>query len=80
MLIFDIVNDFIRDYLINGLDEDRLNELQKVMNYINSMEPMFEYSWADLLSFIAREVNAPLTSPQETVDEFIIIKNWRDNL
>lgn len=79
MLNYDIVNDFIRDYLINGLDEDRLNELQKVMNYINSMDDSFEYSWADLLSLIAREVNAPITSPQEMVDEFII-NNWRDNL
>lgn len=79
MLNYDIVNDFIRNYLINGLDNDRLNELQKVMNYINSMDDTFEYSWADLLSLIAREVNVPLTSPQEIVDDFII-NNWRDNL
>ncbi|KGA83793.1 hypothetical protein KQ41_07095 [Lysinibacillus fusiformis] len=78
MLNYDIVNDFIRNYLVNGLDEDRLNELQKVMNYINSMDNTFEYSWADLLSLIAREVNAPITSPNEMVDEFII-NNWRDN-
>jgi len=79
MLNYDIVNDFIRNYLINGLDEDRLNELQKVMNYINSMDDTFEYSWADLLSLIAREVNAPITSTKESVDEFLI-NNWRDNL
>lgn len=77
MLNCDIVNDFIKDYLINGLDADRLNELQKVLNYINSMDDTFEHSWADLLLLIAREVNAPIAAPQ--VDEFII-NNWRDNL
>lgn len=79
MLNYDIVNDFIRTYLINGLDKDRLNELQKVLNYINSMDDSNEYSWADLLSLIVREVHAPVTSPNEMVEEFLIINNWRDN-
>ncbi|TBV85009.1 hypothetical protein EW028_23215 [Lysinibacillus sp. OL1] len=79
MLNYDIINAFIREHLMNGLDAERLNELQKVLNYINSMSDSDEYSWADLLSLIVREVHAPVTAPSEMVDEFII-SNWRDNL
>ncbi|MGE7843657.1 hypothetical protein ACQKNX_23110 [Lysinibacillus sp. NPDC093712] len=79
MLNYDIVNNFIREYLMNGLDKDRLNELQKVLNYINSMDDSNEYSWADLLSLIVREVHAPVSSPNEMVEEFLVINNWRDN-
>lgn len=79
MLNYDIINNFVRDHLMNGIDADRLNELQKVLNYINSMSDSDEYSWADLLSLIVREVHAPVTSPKEMVDEFIIT-NWRDNV
>lgn len=75
---FTIVNNFVRDYLMAGLDKRRLSELQKVLSYINSMNQSIEYSWADLLSLIVREVNAPVNSPRDMVDEFII-KSWRDN-
>lgn len=78
MLNYDIINNFIREHLINGLDAERMNELQKVLNYINSMSDSDEYSWADLLSLIVNEVHAPITSPNEMVEEFII-NNWRDN-
>lgn len=64
--------------LLGGLDAERMNELQKVLNYINSMSDSDEYSWADLLSLIVNEVHAPITSPNEMVEEFII-NNWRDN-
>lgn len=75
---FDFINSYVRKYLTTELTPGQLNELQKILLFVNNDDEVEEkLSLADLLSRIVNEVSAPITKLKDTVNDFII-KNWRD--
>ncbi|WWS90576.1 hypothetical protein V6B14_22400 (plasmid) [Sporosarcina psychrophila] len=75
---WDFVNEFVRSYLEDNIDEERMKELKKVMKYINADNPYDEvFSWAAFLSYIFDEVKGSTGKIQDTVKEFIV-HHWKD--
>lgn len=75
---YDIVDDFVRGFLEEGLDKHKMRELKKLMKFVNDNDSSSEFTWASLLSVIVDEVNAPLDDPEKVVEEYLI-NNWRNN-
>jgi len=74
----DFVNEFVRGYLSEHVDERRMNELKKVLKYINSKNPYAEeVSWFVFLSYLMDEVKIHADKLQDAVSDFVIHK-WRD--
>lgn len=74
----DFINEFVRKYLEDNIDETRMKELRKVLRYINADNPYNEeYSWAALLSYMIDEVRSSADKVTDTVSDFIV-KHWRD--
>lgn len=75
---FHFINSYVRKYLTTELTPGQLNELQKILLFVNNDDEIEEkLSLADLLSLIVNEVSTPITKLKDTVNDFII-KNWRD--
>lgn len=73
----DFINEFVRRYLEDNIDEQRMRELRKVLKYVNANNPYNEeYSWAALLSFMVDEVKSGAEKVQDTVSNFVI-HNWK---
>ena len=73
----DFVNDFVEEYLIEHLDDERMQELKKVLKYVNANNPYDEtISWARLLSYMVEEVKVHAEKVQDTVTDFIV-NNWK---
>lgn len=73
----DFINEFVRDYLSEHVDEQRMNELKKVLKYINSDNPYAEeVSWTVFLSYLMSEVKVHAEKLQDTVSDFIV-SNWK---
>lgn len=74
----DFINDFVKRYLEDNIDAERMKELKKILKYINADNPYGEeYSWAALLSYMIDEVKETAGKVSDTVSEFIV-KHWRD--
>ena len=74
----DFVNEFVKDYLTEHVDEDRMNELKKVLKYINSNNPHEEeVSWFVFLSYLMQEVKVHTDKVQDTITDFVI-NQWND--
>lgn len=74
----DFINEFVRRYLEDNIDDQRMRELRKVLSYVNANNPYNEeYSWAALLSFMVDEVKSSADKVTDTVSDFIV-KHWRD--
>lgn len=72
----DFINYYIRDYLKTQLNEQRMNELRKVLKYINKKNPYEEeVSWGLLLTYIVDEVKEAGVTISDTVSKFI--KEWK---
>lgn len=74
----DYINEFVRGYLEENIDEERMKELKKVLKYINTDNPYEEeFSWASLLSYMIDEVKDSALKIQDTVTEFIV-HHWKE--
>ncbi|WJY27498.1 hypothetical protein [Sporosarcina trichiuri] len=72
----DFVNDFVRSYLEENVDEERMRDLRRVLKYINADNPYSErISYAALLSYLVDEVRVGAERVQDTVSEFVI-RQW----
>lgn len=73
----DFINEFVEEYLKEHLDDERMQELKKVLKYVNANNPYDEtISWARLLSYMVEEVKVHAEKVQDTVSDFIV-NNWR---
>lgn len=71
----DFINEFVRSYIQSNVDEERMNELQEVLKYINAGNPYEErISWPSLLSYLVDEVKVGAEKLQDTVTEFVVNK------
>lgn len=74
----DFINEFVRRYLEDNIDGERMKELRKILKYVNANNPYNEeYSWAALLSYMVDEVKDSVGKVSDTVSDFIV-KSWRD--
>lgn len=74
----EFIDGFVRGYLEQALDADRMGELRRVLKYVNANNPYEEtYTWAALLSLMVEEVRDASTKVTETVTDFVV-KHWRD--
>lgn len=74
----DYIDEFAQEYLTKHVDKERMNELKKVLRYINSENPYDEdISWNVLLSYLMKEVKVHAEKVQDTVTSFIV--NHRNN-
>lgn len=72
----DFVNSYFENYLRDQLDERRMNELKKVLQYLNENNPFDEeISWGMLLSYLASEIKEGATTMKETIS--LYIKKWK---
>lgn len=72
----NFINDFAYEYLNEQVDKQRMDELKKVLQYINSENPYEEeISWSVLLSYLMKEVKVHAEKVQDTVTDFIV-KTW----
>jgi len=77
---YNIVDDFVRGFLEEGLDKHKMRELKKLMKFVNDNDSNSEFTWASLLSFIVDEVKGiPTIKNTEKIVEEYLINNWRDN-
>lgn len=81
---FNIVDDYVKGFLEEGLEKPKMKELKKLMNYVNDKESGNEYTWASMLSVIVDKVKSNtdtdtlLNNPNEIIEEYLI-NNWRNN-
>lgn len=74
----DLINDFAEEYMNENLDEERMEELRRILQHIQTDSPnkSVEFSWAALLSYMVDEVKETTTKVQNTVSEFVI-HHWK---
>lgn len=74
----EFIDGFVRGYLEQSLDAERMGELRRVLKYVNANNPYEEtYTWAALLSLMVEEVRDASVKVTETVADFVV-KHWRD--
>lgn len=67
----NLLNAMVKLFLHEQLDPSRMNELKRVMKYVNKNNPYNEeISWFNLLSFIFDEVKDTTTNVK------VAINNW----
>lgn len=74
---FEFVNEYVRKYLADSLDEHTLREVEKIVSYVEKENGESKDSWAAVLSAMIDEVKKPVITAKEVVGEFLI-SNWRD--
>lgn len=71
----DFVNEFAKEYIERNVDKSRMEELKKVLMYINAGNPFDErISWAGLLNHLIEEVQVHAEKVQDTVTSFLVEK------
>ncbi|OMC80920.1 hypothetical protein [Viridibacillus sp. FSL H8-0123] len=70
------VDRYAKRYLTKNISDEQLMELKKIIEYI-SRDVEYNVSWANLLSYIIREVTDPVIEIKDKVNSFIV-KSWRD--
>lgn len=69
----DFINSFVKGYLTEHVDEKRMEELKKVLRYINSNNPYAEeVSWFVFISYLMSEVKVHAEKVQDTVTNFVV--------
>lgn len=74
---FEFVNQYVRKYLADSLDEHTLREVEKIISYVEKENGESKDSWAAVLSAMIDEVKKPVITAKEVVGEFLI-STWRD--
>lgn len=73
----DFINEFVKRYLSEHIDENRMSELKKVLKYINANSPYTdEVSWLAFVSYLMSEVKVSAEKVHETVSDFVV-SNWK---
>ncbi|MDE3841103.1 hypothetical protein C0966_17740 (plasmid) [Bacillus methanolicus] len=68
----DFINEYVRDYLKQHLDDGRMRELKKVMKFINTNNPYEEeISWSALLSFLFDELKIGASNVSESIQDWL---------
>ncbi|WP_237712869.1 hypothetical protein [Bacillus methanolicus] len=68
----DFINEYVRDYLKQHLDDGRMRELKKVMKFINTNNPYEEeISWSALLSFLFDELKIGASNISESIQDWL---------
>ncbi|MCM3113604.1 hypothetical protein [Lederbergia lenta] len=68
----NLLNSFVKTYLHGTLDKSRMQELKKVLNYINKNNPYNEdISWFTLLSIIFDEVKDNTVNAKEAIHSWL---------
>lgn len=71
----DFINDFVKEYLSEHIDDARMNDLKKVLKYINANNPYAdEVSWLSFVSYLMSEVKTSAGKVHDTVTEFVVNK------
>lgn len=72
----NFVNAYIKEYLMEHLDDRRMKELMKVLRFINTSNPYDEeVSWFAIVSVLFKEVKHGIHTFTDTVDEFL--EKWK---
>lgn len=74
---FEFVNQYVRKYLADSLDEHTLREVEKIVSYVEKENGKSKDSWAAVLSAMIDEVKKPVITAKEVVGEFLV-STWRD--
>ena len=73
----DFANSFVKSHIEGQLDESRMKELRKVLQFINDSHDFNErVSWTSFLSFLYDEFMTGTNSLSETIQEFLEL--WRN--
>ncbi|SCY83864.1 hypothetical protein SAMN02787081_04700 [Lysinibacillus fusiformis] len=72
------VNQYIKKYLQNELEEWQIREFKEILRYVNKHGES-HYSWASLLEHVVEQIGTPSTTYRlkEIFRDFIDL-NWRD--
>jgi hypothetical protein len=74
----DFINEYVRDYLKQHLDDGRMKELKKVMKFINIHNPYEEeISWSTLLSYLFDEMKMSASTLSGTVQ--LWLQRYKNN-
>lgn len=66
------IDKFIKEYLVVSLSEGRLEELKKVMNYINSNSDYDDnISWSAILSYLVDEMKYGASSLNDAIKDLV---------
>lgn len=72
----NFINDFFEEFLSNSLNDNRMNELRKIVKYLNADNPYEDQvSWLALISYIYNEVKDTAQSFKESIEDYI--DKWR---
>lgn len=68
----DFANKYFQEYLTTNLNYNRMVELKKIINFINTNNPYDEkISWIALLSYIFSEIKDSALSLNDSLNDFI---------
>jgi hypothetical protein len=74
----EFINEFVRRYLSEHIDDSRMKELKKVLKYINANNPYSEeISWLAFVSYLMSEMRNGAEKVHETVSDFVV-NNWKN--
>lgn len=69
----DFVDDFAKKFISDKVDADRMEELKKVLKYINAGNPFDErITWSTLLNHIVEDVQHHVDKVHESVSRLIV--------
>lgn len=74
---FEFVNEYVKKYLADNLDEHHLREVEKIVSYVEKENGENKDSWAAVLSAMIDELKRPVVTAKEFIGEFLI-NNWQD--
>ncbi|TES47195.1 hypothetical protein E2L07_19325 [Halalkalibacterium halodurans] len=68
----EIINSFVKEFIQGNLDKRRMEELEKVIKYIESQNPNQEkFGWVELIQYLFDEVKINSQSITTTLKEWI---------
>ncbi|OXB97349.1 MULTISPECIES: hypothetical protein [Bacillus] len=68
----NVVNEYIKTYLQNHLDKNRMKELKKIIRYINVHNPYEEeFSFTELMAYLFDEIKGNSKNIKTRITEWI---------
>ncbi|PEF33205.1 hypothetical protein [Bacillus wiedmannii] len=68
----NVVNEYIKTYLQNHLDKNRMKELKKIIHYINANNPYEEeFSFTELMAYLFDEIKGNSKNIKTRITEWI---------
>lgn len=73
----NLLNSFVKSYLHNNIDKNRMKELKLVLKYINKNNPYNEeWSWFTLLSMIYEDAKDSAINVKEAINTWMNKYKW----